>query len=134
MSVVNPVIGSAILPEPLVPPVQAQAHKLLAEAGSPEIAKQAIDSAVGDKMAGSPGDKFAAQWGFDSYLSLFEGSIPVASVGGKNWCVTSISGGGWILWNDADLVATRHSSREEAERQLQDGVGTASPDPTGLDT
>lgn len=115
-------------------PVHAQAHKLLAEAGSAEIAKHAVDTAARDNVTGSPGDKFAVQWGFDSYLSLFEASTPVASVGGKNWCLTSARGKGWLLWNDADLVATQHSSREAAEQQVYEEVNSATSDPVGLDT
>jgi hypothetical protein len=97
-------------------PIEAQARRLLAEAGSAELAKHAVDAAVkAEPAAGSPGDKFATEWGFDSYLSLFEASLPLASVGGKNWCVTAVGPERWILWNDADLVATQHSSREAAE-------------------
>jgi hypothetical protein len=103
----------------LAAPVEAQARRLLAEAGSAELAKHAVDVAVhAEPATGSPGDRFAAEWGFDSYLSLFEASLPLASVGGKNWCVTAIGSGKWILWNDADLVATQHASREEAEHHV----------------
>src|SRR5438477_7832314 len=108
MSIVKPMSGNEVMHASDLAPVEAQAHKLLAEAGSPELAKHAVDAVARDQAAGSPGDKFAAQWGFDSYLSLFEASTPLASVGGKNWCVTSVGNSNWILWNDADLSATQH--------------------------
>ena len=117
----------------LAAPVEAQARRLLAEAGSAELAKHAVDAAIqAEPAAGSPGDKFAAEWGFDSYLSLFEASLPLASVGGKNWCVTAIGSDHWILWNDADLVATQHSSREEAERRVVTAGRSGTPDAASI--
>lgn len=119
---------------PQPPEVHAQAHQLLAEADSPELAKHAVDAAARDDVAGSPGDKFAIQWGFDSYLSLFEATTPLASVGGKSWCLTAIRGGRWLLWNDADLVATVHASREDAEGQLPSRADQNVSESAGLDT
>lgn len=116
------------------PQIHDQAQKLLAQAGSSELAKHAVDAAARDRSSGSPGDKFACEWGFDSYLSLFEASHPLASVGDRNWCATSIRGGNWILWNDADLVGIVCSSREEAERQVREKAEHVPPEPVGLDT
>lgn len=134
MSITEPVHTTPDASQSVDSPVHVQAHKLLAEAGSAEIAKHAVDTVARDTLNGSPGDKFAVQWGFDSYLSLFEASIPLASVGGKNWCLTSLRGKNWILWNDADLVARQYASREEAEQQVQEGVHSAPSEPVGLDT
>jgi hypothetical protein len=110
--------------EHVSPPVQMQAQKLLDEAGSPDLAKQAINaaSAVSPATAGSAHDQFAQQLGFHSYLSLFEASTPAGSAEGRQWFITALKQDRWILWNDADLVAAGdYPTRDAAER----GIPTA---------
>jgi hypothetical protein len=110
--------------EHVSPPVQVQAQKLLDEAGSPDLAKQAINaaSAFSPAPAGSAHDQFALQLGFHSYLSLFEASTPAGSAEGRQWFITALKQDRWILWNDADLVAAGdYPTRDAAER----GIPTA---------
>ena len=45
-------------------------------------------------------DEFARNLGFATYLSLFEDSKRLAAGQGKQWFVTAIRNGQWILWND----------------------------------
>ncbi len=103
--------------EHVASPLQIQAQRLLAEAGSPELAKHAVDLAGQAPPAGSPQDQFARQLEFASYLSLFEDSSLCAADEGRQWFATAIRNGEWILWNDADLViAGTYPTREAAER------------------
>ena len=103
--------------EHVAPPVQNQAQKLLDEAGSPELAKRAVDAAAKTQpLPVSAHDQFARQLGFASYLSLFEASTPIKSALGKQWLVTALRTDQWILWNDSDLiVAGTYPTREAAE-------------------
>ncbi|MEX2173679.1 MAG: hypothetical protein WD872_04910 [Pirellulaceae bacterium] len=92
--------------EHLSAPVQAQARKLIDEAGSPDLAKQALESAADDQPLGnSRQDAFARQSGFPSYLALFEASTPMASEAGKNWHITALPKKEWMVWNDRELKA-----------------------------
>ena len=106
--------------EHVAPPLEAQAGQLLKSAGSPGLAHQALDAAQQRQPAlASPQDEFARQWGFTSYLELFEGSTLVRSAAGKNWLLAVVPQGGWIVWNETDLNANRaHPTREEALAQI----------------
>ena len=96
-------------------PAQIQAQKLLEQAGSPELAKHAVDAAAGGGE-GSPQDQFARELGFASYLSLFEDSSLILADADRQWFVTAIRNGEWVLWNDSDLkVAGTYQSRAAAE-------------------
>jgi hypothetical protein len=119
--------------EHTAPSVQNEAQKLVHHAGSPELAKHAVDEAAQSaaSVSGSAHDQFARQWGFPSYLALFEASDPIASAGGKQWCVTAVAENGWILWNDDDLVAAGpYPTREAAEREAL----ASERDDSGFDT
>jgi hypothetical protein len=112
--------------EHLTTPIENQAQKLLDEAGSRERAKHAVDvvastqAASGRSLAiGAAAEQFARQLGFASYLSLFEGSTPVASAAGKQWFVTALKTQEWVVWNDDDLsIVGTFPSREAAERAV----------------
>jgi hypothetical protein len=106
--------------EHVAPPILNQAQKLLDEAGSPDLAKHAVDAAAKTQpLPVSAHDQFARQLGFASYLSLFEASTPIMSAVGKQWLVTALRTDQWILWNDADLtVAGTYPTREAAERAV----------------
>jgi len=102
--------------EHVAAPIQTHAQKLIHTAGSPGLAKQAIDAAQKHPPArASAQDEFARRWGFRSYLELFESSTTVRTAAGKNWRVTAIPGGGWIAWNETDLYSdTTYATRDEA--------------------
>jgi hypothetical protein len=125
-------------------PANVQAQRLLEETGSPELAKQAVDTVAARSQPGHAGtpshitpphtektnarapermanpgselkDRFAQELGYQSYLELFEGSTPVPTHDGKAWCVSNDNEGNWIAWNDQDLsIHRRGSSKEEA--------------------
>jgi hypothetical protein len=115
-------------------PVQDQAQKLIQSAGSPQLARQALEAAEREQAspvatsvgAGAPHaasrphaesgkDQFARQHGFRSYLELFEASTSMSQSGGKNWFVTGLPSGKWICWNEQNLEANHtFSTFEEA--------------------
>ncbi len=101
-------------------PLQTHAQQLIDKAGSPGLARQAIESAQQHPPArASAQDEFARRWGFRSYLELFESSTLVHTAAGKNWRITAVPSGGWIAWNETDLQADRtYSTREEATSQV----------------
>lgn len=110
--------------EHVTSPMKAQAKKLVDEAGSPELAKQAVDAAGKLHVVAADKDEFARRLEFTSYLDLFEASTAAASVEGKNWFITALRGGGWIVWNDVDLIASDlFSSPENARRHLPASAG-----------
>ena len=104
---------------PAAPHVQLYAQRLLNETGSAEVAQRASDRAASRRpVTSSHQDQFARQWGFVSYLDMFESSSPVPSNDRRHWCVTAVSGGDWILWNDDEFVTTRtFRTIDEAARQ-----------------
>ena len=105
--------------EHVTPPMKAQAEKLLEEAGTPALARQAVDSLAEPQPAAADKDEFARRLGFASYLDLFEASTRAASAGGRNWFITALRGGRWVVWNDADLIASdSHPSAAAARRQI----------------
>jgi hypothetical protein len=125
--------------EHTTPAIQNEAQKLVDRAGSPELAKHAVDeaakSAASAAVPGSAHDQFARQWGFPSYLALFEASDPIASAGGKQWCVTALTEDRWILWNDDDLVAAGpYPTREAAEREALASERDSGSGTSGFDT
>jgi hypothetical protein len=110
--------------EHVTPPMKAQAKKLVEEAGTRELAKYAIDAASEPDPAAADKDEFARGLGFTSYLDLFEASTRAASADGKNWFISALRGGSWVVWNETDMIASHAcSSPDEARRQLPGNAG-----------
>jgi len=98
---------------------KSQAKKLIEKAGSPEQAKEAVDAAAREQAAAPiTKDDFARRWGFATFLEMFEASKPLGTAEGKKkWLATSLRGGKWLLWNDADMRSAREfDSLEEAKQ------------------
>lgn len=101
--------------------IAAQAQRLVSQAGSAEIARQAIDS-VGEELPTSAGNSdddarsnFAKAMGFDTFVALRAASKPVESNDGKEWFLTALPDNTWGAWNATQLLSDRHfASREEA--------------------
>ena len=113
--------------EHIAPPLVNQAQRLLDDAGSPELAKHAVDAVAKSlplatnvqSLATSAHDQFARQLGFVSYLSLFEASTPLRGTVGKQWFLTALRTDLWVVWNDTDLTTSgTHPTREAAERAI----------------
>jgi len=84
--------------------VEAQAQKLLHEAGSPDLAKSAVDSAA--ERETEPcfrEDMLAQQWGFSSRKEMLDASKPLTDGKGVGWWATAVQDGHWIVWNDSDM-------------------------------
>ena len=110
--------------EHLAPALQMEAEKLISQAGSAEMAKRAID-AIADTWVEDPKtrhDKFAREWGFASYLSMLQCSMSISAAREKNWCVTAVKDGRWIMWNDEDLVALENFRPLEGHVHSQSDV------------
>lgn len=90
--------------EHVAAPVELEARKLLSAAGTPEVAKQALDAAM-ESLANeeSKTEDLALALGFMSYRSLVEASTKGAKIAGYQWFVTAIRQDEWVLWNDRDL-------------------------------
>jgi hypothetical protein len=107
--------------EHVTPAVSTQAQKLIEAAGSPGLARHAVDAVVseaanprvapadstpaGPLTAASPQDALARQWGFRSYLEMFETSTLVRSAVGTSWRLIAVRDRGWIVWNEAEFAA-----------------------------
>ena len=111
-------------------PTNVQAESLLEQAGSAEMAKQAIDTVAARNQQGAKADprdparstdslekqksRLAEELGYASYLEMFEASTPVPTQDGKAWCVTSDQQGSWVAWNDQELNV-HHRAATKAE-------------------
>lgn len=82
------------------PAIHPVARRLVDEAGTPELAKQAIDQVA--TRSGSE-TALAEQFGAKSYLELFEASIPVVTRAGETLCLSSDSQGRWATWDPERL-------------------------------
>ena len=89
--------------EHIAPPVQSQAQQLLNEAGSPELARQALEEAARAQERGpSYLGGLAERWGFSSRHELLAASISIPSSQGELWWLTPIASQGWIAWTERD--------------------------------
>jgi len=94
-----------------------QAQELVRETGSSELAKHVIDEVAHHVEPAADQTAFARQFGFESYLAMFEASTPLTSYDGHHWLITTTANGQWIAWNENDLGAVqRFRSLEEASR------------------
>lgn len=100
--------------------VHANADELIRQAGSADRAKQAVDAAANERPPIGAKDEFARQWGFASYLELFEDSKPMASPKSGHWMVTALHNGRWIVWNADDFsMVQEYPTLDEANRAAQ---------------
>jgi hypothetical protein len=96
-----------------------QAQQLVQETGSSELAKHVIDEVAHEIEQLPDQAAFARQFGFESYLAMFEASTPMNSDDGRNWLITTIAGGEWIAWNESELgTYQKFQSLEEAARLI----------------
>jgi len=105
------------------PPVEMQAAKLLREAGSPDLAKHAVDAAAKTVAnEGNARDQLARRLGFDSYPELTAASTSLVIPGDDRWWVTPQESGTWTAWNSEGVVVGRNfGSLEDARRHVVAG-------------
>lgn len=105
--------------EHLAAQVELDALRLLADAGTSELAKFAIDS-VDELHRDQMRREFARELGFASFSDLLAASAAIATSDDKLWFVTLLAGGHWVGWNHIDLhVVDKHASREDAVRRVE---------------
>lgn len=105
--------------EHVSPSVQSQAQKLLEEAGSSGLAKQAIDLAEQEQACevGVIGFRVTEILRFPKPYLRIENSVPVPSEYSMQWWVTALSNGHWVAWNEeSGDVSGEFDSREAAVR------------------
>jgi len=103
------------LHEHVAPAIELEAQQLIDHAGSPDLAKQAIDAASHHQVEPpSPADELAQQFGFVSAVQLLESSRPLTAQDGTPWWVTSIREEGWLVWNEQTLAAPQQFPSLEA--------------------
>jgi hypothetical protein len=94
--------------------LELDALRLLADAGTPELAKFAIDS-VEQQRHDQLRSEFAQTLGFASYSDLLAASTGVATNDDKLWFVTPLADGHWAAWNFVEVKAdVKHATREGA--------------------
>ena len=102
-----------------------QARRLLQAAGSLEHAHYALDSAAENQLDLPPGtsfpvsmarhEDFARQCGYATYAEMSHFAEPIGDAEDKDWYLTPIQGGNWVIWNDCDCeIEQRLCSYEEA--------------------
>jgi hypothetical protein len=100
--------------EHLSAPLEFDALRLLADAGTPELAKFAIDS-VEKQHNDQARTQFAQSLGFESYGELLAASAAIDTNDTKLWFVTLLSDGQWVAWNFVEFRPdVRHPTREDA--------------------
>jgi hypothetical protein len=101
--------------EQVTPAAQLQAQKLLDQAGSPELARHAVNQAA---RAAEHADREAAlarECGYETYLDLFEASTPASTSDGQSRFVTAVEEKRWAVWDPNALkVVGWYDSLEEA--------------------
>jgi hypothetical protein len=94
--------------------LELDALRLLADAGTPELAKFAIDS-VEQQQHDQMRNEFAQALGFASYSDMLAASAGIATNDEKLWFVTPLADGQWVGWNFVEIKAdVKHATREAA--------------------
>jgi hypothetical protein len=105
---------------PISKGVEVQAQKLLHEAGSPKLAKHAVDSAAHrETIPDFCQDMLAQRLGFKSRADLLAASTPITAVDGTPWWATVLDEHRWTVWSDDDMTTAKSfDSLEEARRHV----------------
>ena len=104
--------------------VEMHAQSLIHQAGSPELAKQAVDGAVErETIPDFREDSFAQRFGFLSRLELLAASTPLTAADGTPWWTTAIQDHRWIVWNQQDMSAAQtYATLQEARNSIYPAV------------
>jgi len=106
---------------PLSQGVEHDAQRLIHQAGSPSLAKQAVDQAAErEAIPDFRQDLFAQRWGFASRQEMLAASRPADGVRGQSWWTTAVGKRRWIAWSDDDLSADDTFPSERAAKEWID--------------
>jgi hypothetical protein len=112
----NPPVGS-VSKSPIPQGVEMQAQTLIHQAGSPALAKDAVDGAAErETIPDFCEDLFGQRFGFASRPELLAASTPLTAADGTSWWVTAIEGNRWIVWNQDDMSASKTYATVQAAR------------------
>jgi hypothetical protein len=105
---------------PIPEGIEMQAQTLIHQAGSPELAKDAVDGAAEREMIPDfREDQFGRRFGFASRPELLAASTPLTAADGTPWWTTAIDGNRWIVWNQEDMSALKtYSTLQEARSSI----------------
>ena len=116
LHVVSPV--GSVPKAPIPEGVEMQAQVLIHQAGSPVLAKNAVDGAAQrETIPDFREDLFGQRFGFASRAALLAASTPVTAADGTSWWTTAIEGNRWIVWNQEDMSASQTYSTLQEARQ-----------------
>jgi hypothetical protein len=109
------------------PAIELEAQQLIDHAGSPDLAKQAIDAANHHHVeAAGPADELARELGFGSRIELLAASSSLTLQDGTPWWVTAVEEKGWVVWNEQALAAVQQfASLEALNHYLSENSGLA---------
>jgi hypothetical protein len=106
---------------PLSQGVEQDAQRLIHQAGSPSLAKRAVDQAAErEAIPDFRQDQFALRWGFPSRREMLAASRPAGAARGQFWWTTAVGQGRWIAWSDDDLSAEITFRSEGAAKEWVD--------------
>jgi hypothetical protein len=115
--------------------VELDAQKLIHQAGSPSLAKQAVDQAAErEEVPDFRQDLFAQRWGFASRKDLLAVSKPINGQDGRSWWATQIAESKWITWSDDDMSAEEKYPSLAAARAAIDRAHTDEASPSAKST
>jgi hypothetical protein len=109
---------------PIPEGVEMQAQTLIHQAGSPALAKDAVDGAAErEAIPDFREDHFGRRFGFASRPELLAASTPLVAADGTPWWTTVIAGNRWIVWNQQDMsVSKTYATLQEARNSIYPAV------------
>lgn len=122
----NPVsILRWVVPEAPIPEgVEMQAQTLIHQAGSPALAKNAVDGvAEREAIPDFREDHFGRRFSFASRPELLAASTPLTAADGMPCWTTTIDGNRWIVWNQHDMSSSKtYSTLQEARSSVYPAI------------
>lgn len=120
---IDPPPGS-VAKAPIPEGVEMQAQILIHQAGSPVLAKNAVDAAAErETIPDFREDQFGRRFGFASRPELLAASTSLTAADGAAWWTTAIAGNRWIVWNQHDMSASKtYSTLQEARSSIYPAI------------
>jgi len=115
----DPPTGS-VSQAPIPKGLEMQAQSLIHHAGSPALAKNAVDGAAQCELIPDfREDQFGRRFGFASRPELLAASTPLTAADGTPWWATAIADNRWIVWNQNEMSASKtYTSLQEARSSI----------------
>ena len=119
----DPPVGS-VAEAPIPEGIERQAQTLIHQAGSAELAKDAVDGAARRELIPDfREDLLGQRFGFASRPELLAASTLLTAADGTPWWTTAISGNRWIVWNQQDMSASKtYATLQEARSSIYPAI------------